>query len=76
MGQTLQAQAAPAWGQVVDKLQELVDGAQSADGVRAAVLNAYGALDTADLQRLLAAAFVLAELKGMDAARTEAASHG
>lgn len=68
----LESQAAPAWGQVVDNLQAIVDSAQSADAMRAAVVQAYGALDMGDLTRLLAAAFALAELKGMEAARNEA----
>ncbi|MBS0507751.1 MAG: DUF935 family protein, partial [Proteobacteria bacterium] len=68
----LERAAAPEWQRVVDHLQALVDAADSADTVRAAIEQAYGALDTADLTRLLAAAFALAELKGLDAARAEA----
>ncbi len=68
----LERAAAPEWQRVVDDLQALVGQASDATGVRQAILAQYGALDTADLARLLAAAFALAELKGMDAARTEA----
>lgn len=69
----LERAAAPEWQRVVDDLQTIVGQAGGADGVRAAILKQYGALDTADLTRLLAAAFALAELKGMDTARAEAA---
>lgn len=68
----LDAQAAPAWSKVVDSIQELVDKAVSMEDVRAAIVGSYGSLDMRDLTRLLAAAFALAELKGMDAARSEA----
>lgn len=70
----LGAQAAPAWSKVVDSIQELVDKAASMEDVRSAIVGAYGSLDMRDLTRLLAAAFALAELKGMDAARSEAAN--
>lgn len=68
----LERAAAPEWQRVVDDLQAIVGQAGDTDGVRAAILDQYGALDTADLTRLLAAAFALAELKGMEAASAEA----
>ena len=40
-----------------------------------AMTAAYGDLATDDLVKLMAAAFALAELKGMDAARTEGRAH-
>jgi len=67
----LERRAAPEWQRVTDDLQAIVGQAGDMDGVRAAILAQYGALDTADLTRLMAAAFALAELKGMDAARGE-----
>lgn len=69
--EALEHAAAPGWQRVVDDLQALVGQAGSTDEVRGLIARQYGALDTADLTRLLAAAFALAELKGMDAARAE-----
>lgn len=73
--QSLDAAAAPQWQRVVDDLQVLVNEASDEKAMQAALLNAYAGLDTEDLTRLMAAAFALAELKGMDAART-AGAHG
>ena len=69
--EALEHAAAPGWQRVVDDLQALVGQAASTDEVRGLIARQYGALDTADLTRLLAAAFALAELKGLDAARAE-----
>lgn len=65
----LEGATEPAWQRVVDQLQALVDEAATEQEVRALIAQHYAALDTADVTRLLAAAFALAELKGMDAAR-------
>jgi len=73
LSESLDAAAAPQWQRVVDDLQVLVNEASDAKAMQASLLSAYAGLDTEDLTRLMAAAFVLAELKGMDAARTAGA---
>lgn len=51
----------------------LADGAADLESLQAALLDAYGGLDSDELARVMAAAFVLAELKGIAAVRDEAA---
>lgn len=61
----LAAAAQPEWDAVLGALRRLVAAAADADALQRALLDAYGGLDTADLTRIMAAAFALAELKGM-----------
>lgn len=72
-GQTdaLMAAGAPQWSGIVDQLQVLVDKADNVQALQQALVQAYGALDSDQLVKLMAAAMALAELKGMDAARSE-----
>ena len=49
----------------------MVDAAEDLGELQTALLDAYGDLNTAELTRLMAAAFALAELKGMAAVRLE-----
>ena len=58
---------------MVDQLKGLVDSAGSVPELQRMMLQAYGDLDSAELVRLMGAAFALAELKGMDSARSEIA---
>ena len=60
------------WDGIVSQLEALVSSATSLAGLQKTLTEAYGGLDTDQLVKLMAAAMALAELKGMDAARTEA----
>lgn len=62
----LQAAGAPHWDAMVAALQVMVDRATSVEQLQRAMVQAYGGLDSAELVKLMAAASVLAELKGMD----------
>jgi phage gp29-like protein len=64
----LVAAGAPQWTGMVDQLQALVDKAESVQALQQALAQAYGALESGQLVKLMAAALALAELKGMDAA--------
>jgi phage gp29-like protein len=55
-------------GDMVAKIQALVDQASSMPELQQAMLDAYGNLGGDELTKVMAAAFALAELKGMDAA--------
>jgi phage gp29-like protein len=68
----LMAAGAPQWAGMVDQLQALVDKAGSTQALQRALVQAYGGLDSGQLVKLMAAAMALAELKGMDAAQSEA----
>ncbi|MFM2069026.1 MAG: hypothetical protein RLZZ584_3935, partial [Pseudomonadota bacterium] len=70
--QQLGAAAAPAWATLGAQVQALVDRAANFAELQDALTHAYGSLDSADLVKLMAAAFALAELKGLDDARTQA----
>ncbi len=71
---TLTTAAAPAWATLVDKVQAVVMQAGSLADAQQALLAAYGHLPTDELTRLMAAAFALAELKGMAAALEDGAA--
>jgi phage gp29-like protein len=62
---------APLWSAMVDQVQALVDKASSLTQLQQDMTAAYGGLDSSELVKLMAAAFALAELKGLDDARTE-----
>jgi phage gp29-like protein len=70
--EALMAAGAPQWAGMVDQLQALVDKADNAKALQQALVQAYGGLDSGQLVKLMAAAMALAELKGMDAAQSEA----
>jgi phage gp29-like protein len=72
---TLSSAAAPAWAELLRQVETLVANARSLPALQDAMTAAYGDLATDDLVKLMAAAFALAELKGMDAARTEGRAH-
>lgn len=62
----------PAWDGIAAQLQALVDGSDNLVQLQQAMTQAYGGLDADQLVKLMAAAMALAELKGMDTARTDA----
>lgn len=66
---------APALGDLVGRIEQIVSATDSLAQAQQALLEAYGDLDTADLQKIMAAAFVLAELKGIADVKDEAANH-
>ena len=57
-----------AVGAMVAKIQALVDQAGSMPDLQQAMLDAYGNLGADELAKVMAAAFALAELQGMDSA--------
>jgi phage gp29-like protein len=68
----LEGAAQPAWAGLVDQVKVMVDQAGSLAELQSVLVAAYGGLDSAELVKLMAAAFALAELKGMEAAREDA----
>jgi len=67
----LERAGAPAWAVMVDQVRTLVDQAADFGELQGALAAAYGSLDSADLVRVMEAAFALAELKGLAAVREE-----
>lgn len=68
----MEAAGAPAWAVMVDQVRAIVDQAADFGELQGALVAAYGSLDSADLVRVMEAAFALAELKGIAAVREEA----
>jgi phage gp29-like protein len=64
-------ETAPAWGQIMDSIKRLVDEAQSLEGLRDALLAAYGDLPTEQLAEIMAMGFAAAELAGRYDVRQE-----
>jgi phage gp29-like protein len=69
--QRLEAAGVPAWQTMVDQVRAIVDRAADFGELQGALAAAYGSLDSADLVRVMEAAFALAELKGLAAVREE-----
>lgn len=67
----LEQAAAPAWDAIAAQVQAIVERAPDLAAAQRAITAAYGALDDGDLVKLMAAAFALAELKGIADARQE-----
>jgi phage gp29-like protein len=65
----LESVAIPAWEAVVDQVKALVAAHSDLASLQSALVDAYGGLEDADLQRIMAAALALATLKGMADAR-------
>ncbi len=65
----LESAAAPDLSAIIGRIQALVNEAPDLPALQARLLDAYGDLDTGRLTRIMAAAFALAELKGMADAR-------
>lgn len=64
---TLAGAAAPAWAALIDQLQAIVGAAPDLVTLQRRLVDAYGGLDAAELAKLMAAAFALAQLEGMAA---------
>ena len=67
----LASTAQPLVDDLIAGLGNMINTAADLPSLQSALVNAYGDLDTADLARLMEAAFLLAELSGMDAVREE-----
>jgi phage gp29-like protein len=61
----LDAAAAPAWTAMLDQVGALVQSAPDLATLQRELTDVYGGLDTAELVKVMGAAFALAELKGM-----------
>lgn len=57
--------AAPTWDSLVDQVKALVDGTTDLAVLQAQLVDAFGGQPSDDLVKLMAAAFALAELRGM-----------
>lgn len=62
---------APSWQGMVAQVQALLAQSDDLAQVQQALLESYGQLDSAELVKLMAAAYALAQLKGMDAVQAE-----
>jgi phage gp29-like protein len=61
----LASAAQPAMDNLIADVGKMVDGTADLASLQTALLSAYGGLDTEQLTNIMAAAFALAELKGM-----------
>ena len=73
---TLASAAAPGWGKLADQVAAIAAKAGTPDELRRAITLAYAELDDGQLVQVMAAAFALAELQGMDAVASETAAAG
>lgn len=64
LAERLAQEGTDAWKGVLDQVLHLVDTAPDLATLRDQLLNAYGDLDTADLQRVMQAGFATADLSG------------
>ncbi len=64
--EALDMAGAETWGALVAEIGDLVAQASTLEALQKALLQAYGALDEAELVRVMEAAYALAQLKGMD----------
>lgn len=67
----LASTAQPLMDDLIAAVSNMVAQSSDLPSLQASLLNAYGDLNTADLTNLMAAAFALAELKGMAAVQAE-----
>lgn len=72
LAEQLASAAQPLMDNLIAAVSQMVDSASDLPSLQASLLNAYGGLDSEELTRLMAAAFALAELKGMAAVQDEA----
>ena len=62
----LSIEAAPAWNELIDDVQTIVQNATSLEGLRDDLISNFSNLDTVKLQQIMTIAFASAELAGMD----------
>lgn len=65
-------EAAPFMAGLIEEIGRLAESAESPEALQAAMVAAYGHLDTADLERVMALGFAASELAGMVEARADA----
>lgn len=65
----LASAAAPAWTQLIDAVKAVVDGAADLTALQRDLVATFGGQPQDELVKLMAAAFALAELKGLSDAR-------
>jgi phage gp29-like protein len=70
--EALSEQGGPAWAKMLDQVRAIVANATSMEGLRDDLLAAYGSLDSAELARVMALGFSVADLVGRLDAHTEA----
>jgi phage gp29-like protein len=70
----MEQEAAPAWAKIMDTIKRIVNEAQSLEGLRDALLAAYGDLPTERLAEIMAMGFAAAELAGRFDVRQESAT--
>jgi phage gp29-like protein len=73
MTDRMDTEAAPAWVEIMDGIKRIVDEAQSLEGLRDALLAAYGDLPTGQLAEVMAMGFAAADLAGRFDVRQESA---
>jgi phage gp29-like protein len=66
---TLATTTAPAWKDLIDSVKKMVDEATDLTALQASLVNAFGGQSPDALVKLMAAAFALAELKGLSDAQ-------
>lgn len=73
----MEAEAEPAWTQIMERVRQIVEQAQSLPELRDALLAAYGDLPTEELARVMELGFAAAELAGRYLAHVESeGGHG
>lgn len=72
----LEIEAAPAWGEIMDGIKAIVEEADSLEGLRDALLSAFGDLPTDRLAEVMAMGFAAAELAGRFAVEAEGDAGG
>ena len=69
--QALMRLGQPAWNTLLGQIESLVERAPDLGALQRSLTQSFGDLETEQLVKLMAAALALAELKGLDAARSE-----
>ncbi|GAB4112977.1 MAG: hypothetical protein Fur0019_19380 [Tibeticola sp.] len=67
----MEIEAEAAWGAIMDKVRQIVEGADSLTALRDALLAAFSDLPESELAEVMAMGFAAAELAGRFAARVE-----
>jgi phage gp29-like protein len=71
MAERMDEESAPAWAAIMDGIKAIVDRAETLEGLRDALLAAYGDLPTERLAEVMAMGFAAADLAGRFDARQE-----
>lgn len=71
MADRMEAEAEPAWGEIMDAIRRMVEEADSLPALRDRLLNAFGDLPTDRLSEVMAMGFAAADLAGRYAVESE-----